>query len=132
MTSDEHHHYRQAQQWFGTLKRDDLWALCPLTEAGYLRLAMNPAVGFGPGNLTDAINVLKGMASRPGYCYWPLTETWVALTAPLAGRIFGHQQVTDACLLGLAIKNDGTLVSFDRGLRFLAGPEFARHLLILE
>jgi predicted nucleic acid-binding protein len=40
--------------------------------------------------------------------------------------------VTDAYLLGLAIKESGILVTFDRGLRYLAGSEFSRNLLVLE
>jgi hypothetical protein len=55
-------------------------------------------------------------------------ESWVSLTAPFADRIFGHQQVTEAYLLGLAIQQDGVLVTFDRTLRYMAGPRFAQHL----
>jgi predicted nucleic acid-binding protein len=40
--------------------------------------------------------------------------------------------VTDAYLLGLAIREDGVLVTFDRGLRYMAGAEFSRNLLVLE
>jgi hypothetical protein len=54
------------------------------------------------------------------------------LTASFRDRIFGPQQVTDAYLLGLAIKENGVLVTFDRGLRYLAGPQFSRNLLVLE
>jgi hypothetical protein len=35
-------------------------------------------------------------------------------------------------LLGLAIKEDGVLVTFDRGLKYMAGPEFSRNLLVLD
>jgi hypothetical protein len=69
---------------------------------------------------------------EPGYCYWPIAESWATLTAPFADRIFGHQQVTDAYLLGLAIKEDGLLVTFDRGLKYMAGSDFSRNLLVLE
>ncbi len=55
-----------------------------------------------------------------------------SLTARFAARITGHQQVTDAYFLGLAIKEDGVLVTFDRGLTYMAGPEFSRNLLVLE
>jgi hypothetical protein len=40
--------------------------------------------------------------------------------------------VTDAYLLGLAIKEDGVLVTFDRGIKYMAGPEFSRNVLILD
>jgi uncharacterized protein len=68
----------------------------------------------------------------PGYPYWPISEVWADLTAPFTARIFGHQQVTDAYLLGLAIKNDGVFVTFDRSLPCPAGPGFQRNLPMLE
>jgi hypothetical protein len=80
----------------------------------------------------EAADILRELATRPGYCYWPITDSWNTLTAPFADRIFGHQQVMDAYLLGLAIKNDGVLVTFDKAIRFLAGAEFSRNLLVLE
>ena len=61
-----------------------------------------------------------------------MKESWVDLTAQFASRITGHRQVTDAYLLGMAIKEDGVLVTFDRGLKYLAGPEFTKNLLILQ
>jgi uncharacterized protein len=131
LTSDEHEHYRKAHHWFDPLT-DHEWALCPLTEAGFVRLAANPAMRLGPGKITEAAEVLVELSGRAGYRYWPIIESWAELTAPFAGRIFGHQQVTDAYLLGLAIKNDGALVTFDRGLRYMAGSEFRRNLLVLE
>jgi len=70
-------------------------------------------------------------AGGRGWC-WLNRDGWAALTAPFADRIFGHQQVTDAYLLGLAIKEDGVLVTFDRGLKYMAGAEFSRNLLVLE
>ncbi len=56
----------------------------------------------------------------------------MTLTAPFAARIFGHQQVTDAYLLGLAIKENGVLVTFDKGIQYMAGAEFSRNVLLLE
>jgi toxin-antitoxin system PIN domain toxin len=131
LTSDEHQHHRKAQNWFDSLGGAE-WAICPWTEAGYIRLSMNPAMHFGPGSFSKAVEVLLELAAHPDYRYWPITESWVSLTAPFAARILGHQQITDAYLLGLAIKNDGALVTFDRAIRYLAGEEFAAHLLVLE
>jgi hypothetical protein len=39
--------------------------------------------------------------------------------------------VTDAYLLGLAIKEEGVLVTFDKGIQYMAGAEFGRHVLVL-
>lgn len=131
LSSDEHEHYQKAHGWFDPLSGAN-WALCPLTEIGYIRLAANPATRMGPGSIKRATEVLADTANVPGYRYWPIVHTWAELTAPFVNRIFGHQQVTDAYLLGLAIKNDGILVTFDRGLRYLADPQFSQNLLVLE
>jgi uncharacterized protein len=130
-SSDEHEFHRKAHRWFDLLANAE-WALCPVTEAGFIRLAANPATRVGPGSIERASEVLAELMAVPGYPYWPISEVWADLTAPFTARIFGHQQVTDAYLLGLAIKNDGVLVTFDRSLPYPAGPGFQRNLPVLE
>jgi uncharacterized protein len=132
LSSDEHEHYQRAHEWFDSLTQYDEWSVCPLTDAGYIRLAANPVTRVGQGSIRRATEVLAEIQKLPGYSFWPITQSWVTLTAPFAARIRGHQQVTDACLLGLAIQQDGVLVTFDRGLKYLAGQEFRRNLLVLE
>ncbi|MGA2572166.1 MAG: TA system VapC family ribonuclease toxin [Terracidiphilus sp.] len=131
LSEPAHRHFRRAQEWLNSSGKDN-WGVCPITEAGFVRVTTNPAFRPIPRTREQATAILTDLAMRPGYRYWPMTESWVTLTAPFADRIFGHQQVTDAYLLGLAIKEDGVLVTFDRGLRYMAGPEFSKNLLILE
>ena len=131
LTDDSHQHHERARNWLESCGQES-WGICPLTEAGYVRVTTNPAAHTGARTLAKSAAVLKELSREPGYRYWPITESWAILTAPFADRIFGHQQVTDAYLLGLAIKEDGVLVSFDRGLKYMAGAEFSRNLLVLE
>ncbi len=42
------------------------------------------------------------------------------------GLMLGHKQVTDAYLLGLAIRNQGRLATFDQGVLSLLPPGDAR------
>jgi len=46
-------------------------------------------------------------------------------------KLFGHQQVTDAYLLGLAIRKKGKLATLDRGILTLAGAELSNNLEII-
>ena len=131
LTDETHQHHRQAKKWMRALA-GERWGVCPLTESGYLRITTNPLMHSGNRTLTNSLAVLQDLIDQPGYSYWPITESWAVLTAPFAARITGHQQVTDAYLLGLAVKENGVLVTFDRGLKYLAGPEFRDNLLILE
>lgn len=131
LTDTEHVHYRKAQEWFDSSDGKEL-GVCALTESGLVRVTTNPSARNPPHSFEKAAAVLADLARRPGYRFWPITDSWAALTAPFADRIFGHQQVTDAYLLGLAIKEDGVLVTFDRGLKYMAGAEFSRNLLVLD
>lgn len=126
-----HSLHQKAESWFISSGREN-WGICPLTEAGFVRVTTSPVMQSNQRTVAEALTVLQELATRPGYRYWPMTEAWIALTAPFVHRILGHQQVTDAYLLGLAIKEDGVLVTFDRGLLYLAGSEFRQNLLVLE
>jgi predicted nucleic acid-binding protein len=61
-----------------------------------------------------------------------INDKWADVTAPFAARVAGHQQVTDAYLLGLAIKEKGVLVTFDKAIKYLAGSDYSSNLLVLE
>jgi toxin-antitoxin system PIN domain toxin len=131
LTDSGHQHHQKAQDWFISSGKEN-WGICPLTEAGFVRVTTNPAFRSGPRTLEQAVAILQALKECSGYRYWGIDESWVTLTTPFAARIFGHQQITDAYLLGLAIKEKGVLVTFDRGIRYMAGAEFSRNVLILE
>ena len=131
LTEPEHKHHQKAWNWFASSGRERL-GVCPLTEAGFLRVTTNSAYHPGPRTLVQAIAVLQVLKGRDDYWYCPIDESWVTLTAPFAVRISGHQQVTDAYLLGLAIKENGVLVTFDKGIQYMAGAEFTQNVLLLQ
>jgi len=128
-----HEHYQKVQNWFDASGKASL-GLCPLTEAGFLRVTTNPGFGPGPRSMQHATAVLEMLKGYPQgkFSYWAMEESWVDLTAGFAWRVLGHQQATDAYLLGLAIRKKGVLVTFDRGIKYLAGSEFSENLLVLE
>jgi predicted nucleic acid-binding protein len=128
LTELKHVHFGIAMKWFGAPGLD--WGLCAFSEAGFLRVAMNPKLGSY--SLEEATNVLTSLINRPGYRYWPIEANWTSITAPFKGRIFGHQQITDAYLLGLAVKEGGVLVTLDKAIRSMAGPNLSKHVLVLE
>jgi hypothetical protein len=124
-------HYMAVHEWFDSEGRED-WGVCPNTEAGFVRVTTNPAYRGATRTLPQATAILAEFAKRPGYRYWAISDSWAALTAPFSARLLGHQQVTDAYLLGLAVKENGVLVTFDKGIRYLAGTEYSRNLLVLD
>ncbi len=131
LADQRHDQHQIARTWFATSGKHN-WSICPFTEAGFLRVTTNPTYRPSPQTFESAIAILQSLKGLSGYWYWEIKESWVNLTAPFAARISGHQQVTDAYLLGMAIKEAGVLVTFDRGLRYMAGAEFRGNLLVLE
>ena len=76
--------------------------------------------------------MLKSFSNDPCFRYWPIKEDWVSLAEPFQDRIYGHQKVTDAFLLGLAIQQNGVLVTLDKAIPSMAGPKYSKHVLVLE
>ncbi len=128
LLSENHIHHQLVTAWFNT--PDLKWAICPFAEAGFLRNATAPR----PGQITmkDATTVLARIAKEPGYHYLPITAGWQTLCSPFFPRLYGAKQVTDAYLLGLAVRDGSVLVTMDKGIRHLAGKEHSQHILLLE
>jgi toxin-antitoxin system PIN domain toxin len=131
-----HQNYQKAQAWFVS-SGDDHVGLCPLTEAGFLRVTTSPAYRPASRTMEQAKALLQVLKEHPRFAhplfgFWEIKESLISLSAPFAARFSGHQQVTDAYLLGLAIKEQGVLVTFDKGIQYMAGAEFSRNVLLLE
>ena len=128
LTEQGHMHHRTAMKWFNTPGLD--WGLCAFSEAGLLRVTANSNVG--KVSVWEASEILKALKKHSGYCYWPITADWSVLVKPFRERIYGHQQITDAYLLGLAIKEDGVLVTLDKAFKVLAGEQHSKNVQVLE
>ena len=122
---EDHVHHIAVKGWFNS---DPVWTLCPFTEAGFLRFATDSLRG-GLG-IREATGILDKLAAQPGYRYISASSDWSTLTRPFLNRLHGHNQVTDAFLLGLAFQADLILTTFDRALLHLAG-EHAAHVRLL-
>jgi len=82
--------------------------------------------------MIEATRVLHQLRQHPGYRYLPITVDWEDLCSPFFRRLHGTNQVTDAYLLGLAVRENLVLVTLDKGLLHLAGEEHRKHVLLLE
>jgi toxin-antitoxin system PIN domain toxin len=108
-----HEAHARVQQWFGRSSREG-WATCPFTQAGFVRIVTNPA--FSPDFVTpqEAVKSLEAHLKNPSHRFWPDELGFAQAAQPFAHRLTGHQQVTDAYLLGLAIHKRGKLATMDR------------------
>jgi uncharacterized protein len=92
------------------------WASCPFTQAAFVRILSNPA--FSPDALTarDAMALLTTYLSHPAHHFWANDVGFNEAIGPFRDRIVGHQQVTDAYLLGLAMRKKGRFATLDRSV----------------
>jgi hypothetical protein len=119
-----HERHERAVRWF-TQQRGKGWATCPLTEAGFVRIVSNPAFSRDAVRPREAIQVLCANTVAKDHQFWP-DESPLAETVAFAGvRLLGHQQVTDAYLLGLAIRHGGRLATMDQRIGALTEPKSA-------
>jgi uncharacterized protein len=128
LSSGQHVGFRRATEWLHAHAKSKLF-LCPITEAGLVRLVASPHVGGR--SLSEAIAFLRAVRALRNCVHLPVAESWLDLVEPFAARLQGYGQVTDAMLLGLAIRNDLVLVTFDRGFEMMAGEQFKASVLTL-
>jgi toxin-antitoxin system PIN domain toxin len=115
MTWPTHKAHGKVQHWFSRGGHEK-WASCPFTQTAFVRILSNPA--FSPNALApaDALALLRSNLGHPTHQFWPDDVGLLEAVAHFEPRITGHQQVTDAYLLGLAIHKKGKLATLDRAL----------------
>ena len=91
------------------------WASCSLTENGCLRVLTNPRYP-APLPAADVLAKLETAKSSGHHEFWPDDLSVTDSTIFERNRFRGHQQVTGAYLLALAIRHAGRFVTFDTGI----------------
>ena len=125
-----HDFHKAAHEWFRQ-EPDRLWATCPLTQAGFLRIACR-AMGGSQQALRNALAGLEENCRNHHHEFWPADVDLRDLTDSQRSRLTGHNQITEMQLLLLAHRRRGQLATFDTGLRELAsGTRCADSLLVL-
>jgi uncharacterized protein len=128
---EDHIAHKAVKRWFQRIGGKS-WSTCALTEAGFVRIISNPGFLKHPPDLSEALDMLKALTSLPGHHFWTLDLNFADAVQALEPRLFGHQQVTDAYLLGLAVRKKGKLATLDLGIKTLAGDESASYLEIIQ
>jgi uncharacterized protein len=108
------------------------WATCPLTQTAFVRILSNPA--FSPNALapSEALVLLQANLGHPAHKFWADEISFTRALEPLTSRLAGHQQVTDAYLLGLAMHKKGRLATMDRAVSgLLAEKKLEREFIEL-
>lgn len=108
------------------------WATCPITLNGCVRIMSQsnyPSFRATPREIADK---LDEMTRIRGHEFWPATMSILDDTVFDRSKLLSHRSLTDVYLLGLAVQQDGRLVTFDRGIPLAAvRGASTRHLKVL-
>ena len=128
----DHIHHDVAHDWFAD-SRSRGWATCPLTENGFVRTAAALARSREPIGVPSLVEGLRTFTSSGRHAFWPDDISLLNGALFDAELSFGHQQLTDIYLLGLAVQRKGVLATFDRRIPMGAVKGATRaHVEILE
>jgi toxin-antitoxin system PIN domain toxin len=116
----DHTFHELVQAWFGK-NASRGWTTCPITQAGFVRIVSNPAFSVRAVSPSDALRALDLTLRHPAHQFWPDDVLLSDAVKGFESRLVGHQQITDAYLLGLAIHKKGRLATLDRSVIELFG-----------
>jgi uncharacterized protein len=125
-----HRFHDAVQKWFGRNSAKG-WATCPFVEAGFVRVVSNPSFSERSVSPKEAIQALAISIRHPAHRFWA-DDIALASLGRLAERIVGHQQVTDAYLVALAIHHKGKLATLDGRVTSLLGADDASERAYVE
>lgn len=114
----EHVRHADAINWFRQ-RASRGWATTPVTQAGFVRLSANSKVVGDPVRPTESVQLLEQLRTVGTHTFWIDDLDIVSSRDFAAERLIGHRQVTDAHLLALSRRWEGSLATFDRGVRTL-------------
>ena len=129
MAWPSHEAHGKVQRWLSELGRER-WASCPFTQTAFVRILSNPA--FSPNALTtaDAVALLQSNLGHSAHEFWHDDIGLVEAMTVLQRKLAGHQQVTDAYLVALAIHHKGRMATLDRRLTALLSEKAATRDLV--
>jgi toxin-antitoxin system PIN domain toxin len=126
-----HQFHERVQQWFAKNSSKG-WSTCPITQAGFVRIISNQAFSPRAVSPQEAVQALSTTVRHPHHRFWADDLSVADALPSFQGRLSGHQQVTDAYLLALAIHKGGKLATLDTNIAALLGersPEAAVELI---
>lgn len=130
LAEPSHPHHGKVAKWFNTSGL--AFGVCAFSEAGFVRLAMNPSVVPAPWEANEISEFLEDLENHSGYRFVPVSIRWRGFSPAFRRAVQGFNQIPDAYLLALAVEEDLVLATTDKRLKGWAGRDFSRNLLVLE
>lgn len=124
-----HIHHHIAQAWFSK-NASSGWATCPMTQCGFVRISSNKKIIPEAVTPKEALALLKEVLKHKAHTFWE-DDIGILDDHIPSQLLIGHRQITDAYLLGLAIRQGGRLVTLDGGLSALLTTQ-SHHRTVLH
>ncbi len=126
---ERHMHHRSATELMAqpTLKI----ASCPLVENGVFRILSMPSYFLGRLTYPQIREMMQKVCVHVDHLFWPDDLSLRADDVLDWSRITGHNQITDAYLLALAVKHGGSFASFDQKIALSSVKNAKAHHLVL-
>jgi uncharacterized protein len=113
-----HVHHSQALNWFKH-HHSTGWATCPATQSGFVRIFSNPQITSQSKTPREALAHLRKIVALPHHVFWADDMPFVAGDYLDETKLLSFRQVSDAHLLGIALRHGGRLATLDRGIAAL-------------
>lgn len=128
-----HRDHAKVRSWFAA-HRGQGWATSAMTQAGFVRIASNQVFSVDALTPMEALHVLKANTGAADHVFWTDDVPLTRAVEYAGARLIGHQHLTGAYLLGLAIQRGGVLATLDREISSLVGsdPIAAASLTVIE
>ncbi len=114
-----HANHTRATRW-AISRPDPAWATCELTWSGFIRVLGNPKATQNPRPADEAWLMLRANFQSGHHRYLGFGADKAPRLERILSRCQGHNQVTDALLIQLAISHSARLATFDAKLRHLS------------
>lgn len=121
----QHVHHQAADDWFSGTPE---FRTTPITEAGFIRVVLNPAVTQGTVDSHAAMASLTSVRSDPRWSFLADDSSLASAAIDLVG-LAGFRQVTDLHLVNLAATSGTRIVTFDARISPVLVPE-DQHLVL--
>jgi toxin-antitoxin system PIN domain toxin len=126
-----HKHHEDAHRWLQQHRKYG-WATCPITINGCVRVLSTPGYPAGTWAPSELIERVRRLCSDSDHYFWADSVVLTDESLFQPSMIRGHRNITDAYLLGLAVRNHGRLATFDQTIPMKAvhGAE-PRNLVVI-
>lgn len=130
LLDSSHGHHVPAMQWLDAHISDG-WASCPITQNGCIRIMSQPVYPNSRPPIEIASRLREATLS-PQHQFWADDASLLDSQLFAWQHLFNPRQLTDAYLLGLAVRHGGVFVTFDHAvpLRAVAGAG-PQHLILI-